>query len=70
MDKIGLPNGMDWDDDHFYLADTYNHTITAFKTGSDGVPLRESGSKAIQGKVLFKADNEDGEPTCLSLQHP
>lgn len=60
-DEIGLPNGLAWDEENLYHVDTVHQSISAYKTDSDGVPIRDDPNKPIQGKVVVKTDKKDGK---------
>ena len=65
-DMVGLPNGLAWDDSHMYHADTHARTITAYEIDADGVPMRHNPDRPVQGKVVVRVADSDGQLLSVS----
>lgn len=60
-DVVGLPNGLAWDEHHMYHVDSYARTITAYETDEQGAPIRHDPNKPVQGKIVVRVSEKDGE---------
>lgn len=62
-----LPNGLAWDQQRFYHADTGHRTIIEYPTDRDGIPLPSPSRESISGRVVVTVPESDGEHLGLSL---
>lgn len=55
-----LPNGLAWDQQQFFHADTGHRTITEYPTDRDGLPLPSPSGESIRGRVVLTVPESDG----------